>query len=101
PRPPPLSTLFPYTTLFRSLPVNDLNPTLERLPFQPHAALVDDDVVFCKPAPRGADDVDVIFAGASGLAVSNINGRGHQHLHAQRDRKSTRLNSSHVKISYA
>src|SRR5947199_8020753 len=61
-RRPPRSTLFPYTTLFRSSQVNVLTP----------------------------------FDGTVGpvpLVVSNgINSR---------DRKSTRLNSSHLGISYA
>src|SRR5258707_3413798 len=59
-RRPPRSTLFPYTTLFRSRP---------------------------RSAPR-EDDLGV---------------RG-DHLcaeHQDRDRKSTRLNSSHANISYA
>src|SRR5204863_1832565 len=57
-RRPPRSTLFPYTTLFRS------------------------------PAARAAEDH---------LA------RGDAHVHDEMilDRKSTRLNSSHVEISYA
>src|SRR5438445_4322773 len=54
-RPPPRSTLFPYTTLFRSL--TDQQPN-------------------CRCA-------------------------GHYWRGAQRDRKSTRLNSSHANISYA
>src|SRR5262245_64704118 len=56
-RRPPRSTLFPYTTLFRS--------ALRRLPRQP------------RPGHR------------PGL------------LQGRRDRKSTRLNSSHLGISYA
>src|SRR5256885_7900124 len=68
-RRPPRSTLFPYTTLFRSLGV------LRALPG--HAAAQ-------APAARGH------AAARGGL------GRG-----AHRDRKSTRLNSSHLVISYA
>src|SRR5690349_24165188 len=63
--PPPRSTLFPYTTLFRSL-----------LP----------DVV---PGPVGE------LLPVPGL-LDHLPGGG-VHL----DRKSTRLNSSHVEISYA
>src|SRR5436309_4896658 len=58
-RRPPRSTLFPYTTLFRS-----------------HRAAL-------------------AFRAAGGFAVQ----LGHRCLRG--DRKSTRLNSSHVKISYA
>src|SRR5436309_12701065 len=68
-RRPPRSTLFPYTTLFRSLLDRDGAPAgpLDR----PDAA----------ERRRGSDRSD--------------------RVRPQRDRKSTRLNSSHVKISYA
>src|SRR5439155_8906946 len=59
-RRPPRSTLFPYTTLFRSL--------VEQL----------------RPLRRGDDDR-----------------LERESTRSQRDRKSTRLNSSHVAISYA
>src|SRR5205807_7355407 len=66
-RPPPRSTLFPYTTLFRSL-------------FQTHGA-----------HPWGPN-ATALEAEAARL----------QNLSAQKqDRKSTRLNSSHLVISYA
>src|SRR5207302_3610278 len=81
-RSPPISTLFPYTTLFRSflceLPAIDtLIVDRELTPEQ--AALID------RP------EVRLLTAGAAG------NGSSPEGL----DRKSTRLNSSHVKISYA
>src|SRR5438874_13274035 len=60
-RPPPRSTLFPYTTLFRSRGT-PLPGTFVR--------------AFCRPK---ANDAKLI----------------------RKDRKSTRLNSSHVEISYA
>src|SRR6516165_2483107 len=62
-RPPPSSTLFPYTTLFRSR-----RRGLERFPL-----------------PRRA--------GKEGRALLQGN--------FEKDRKSTRLNSSHSQISYA
>src|SRR5699024_11935110 len=81
PRPPP-STLFPYTTLFRSL----LHRAGE------HVLPAGDDHVVV-PARHVQQSVPVHMAAVAGL---------HQ---AQRrllaDRKSTRLNSSHVSISYA
>src|SRR5204862_3099989 len=61
-RRPPRSTLFPYTTLFRSCPRS-------RYHFGP-------------------------WPSASRL-------RADRHREAEGDRKSTRLNSSHVEISYA
>src|SRR5436305_10785719 len=68
-RRPPTSTLFPYTTLFRSREYREDAPVRLR-------GLVD---------PEFAEDVlDVPFDCALG-----------------EDRKSTRLNSSHVRISYA
>src|SRR3989442_9846478 len=69
-RRPPRSTLFPYTTLFRSdrLPKRSLHP---RLQFP--ACLLGH---HSPPAPN---------------LVPKVN----------EDRKSTRLNSSHVRISYA
>src|SRR5690349_23570242 len=76
-RRPPRSTLFPYTTLFRSLyriiyeAVNDVRAALEGL---------------LRPEQR-----EVILGEAEVREVFKIS----------RDRKSTRLNSSHVEISYA
>src|SRR5256885_11131073 len=66
-RRPPRSTLFPYTTLFRSLPC----PRLSQMPGSPLAP-----------------------TSGSPSAV-------HMRVPCQIDRKSTRLNSSHLVISYA
>src|SRR3712207_7349318 len=74
-RRPPRSTLFPYTTLFRS-----------------HRARASA-AAFLEP--RGAGDVRV-RAQAGGRAAPEPQGRHHL-----LDRKSTRLNSSHANISYA
>src|SRR3989442_7510878 len=68
-RRPPRSTLFPYTTLFRSH-------------YEIHLALRED-------LQRGRS-----VLGLEHLARLPEDG-------ADRDRKSTRLNSSHVRISYA
>src|SRR5437660_9515166 len=75
---PPRSTLFPYTTLFRSEP-------LERV----------------KPPGRGADADD--RADPPRMRVLDLGlGLGDLCPHSRGiDRKSTRLNSSHVAISYA
>src|SRR5256885_11515944 len=72
-RRPPRSTLFPYTTLFRSL-------------FAEPPAVHGDPWV----ADRGRNFRQLRSAGCGHHAV----------VHAQ-DRKSTRLNSSHLVISYA
>src|SRR5688572_33502756 len=68
-RPPPRSTLFPYTTLFRSHEEGVVHRALLR--------------------PVHADQ-----AGGAVEFVGDQNRLG-------RDRKSTRLNSSHSQISYA
>src|SRR2546427_1842662 len=80
-RRPPRSTLFPYTTLFRSAGL------------AVHAAV--EDALGLLGLDGGQDGHEV-----RGLVVREL--RGHD-LHAQlfRDRKSTRLNSSHSQISYA
>src|SRR5258708_10383104 len=78
-RRPPRSTLFPYTTLFRSLGRRwrDLAEGLDRPGFS------DDRGAKCAPLPAAAGDAQ---RRPGGDAV---------------DRKSTRLNSSHQIISYA
>src|SRR3712207_7506054 len=81
-RRPPRSTLFPYTTLFRSLP-----PHLHRRPRHLHRLVLRRPVARPHAArPRAAR--------RTGLR------RGAAALH-DRDRKSTRLNSSHANISHA
>src|SRR5438552_9282700 len=75
--PPPRSTLFPYTTLFRS---QNRQPSYK----------VDAD--WPKQLPS-----NWIMGQVSGIAVDH-----EDHIWVlQRDRKSTRLNSSHQIISYA
>src|SRR2546426_6770203 len=75
-RRPPRSTLFPYTTLFRS--VHGDRARRERR----------------RPGVRGAGD-----RGVGGRTAGGRGGRAGGA--ARRDRKSTRLNSSHLVISYA
>src|SRR5437899_8050879 len=76
-RPPPRSTLFPYTTLFRSLPPEDQVRVFRLL--SPHHAgevLAELDDPTLRELVGSLPEVEV-------------------------DRKSTRLNSSHLGISYA
>src|SRR3989442_7301269 len=68
-RRPPRSTLFPYTTLFRSLVSGQLEPGVAQVQSFHHGV-----PARLRENRRRAD---------------------------RRDRKSTRLNSSHVRISYA
>src|SRR5437762_10783523 len=86
-RPPPTSTLFPYTTLFRS---DDLRPQFERC----KEFLEKFGVPMYSLPGYEADDVIGALAKqaeAAGLDTVILSG----------DRKSTRLNSSHRCISYA
>src|SRR5256885_4581324 len=82
-RRPPRSTLFPYTTLFRSLRLE-----------HDHVAEV-----------RGAVlERDLLARDRPDLPFGVHHGGFRQHfgeLGPVRDRKSTRLNSSHLVISYA
>src|SRR2546426_2395215 len=74
-RRPPRSTLFPYTTLFRS----------PRLP----------DRRLSHADPRGPPP------GEAALRAGRRLGDSHERRRGGGDRKSTRLNSSHLVISYA
>src|SRR3712207_7131069 len=86
-RRPPRSTLFPYTTLFRSL---ELGPgRARRRPHPPGRARVP---VGGAARPRGR---------RVRLRQARLPLRRHGARAAARDRKSTRLNSSHANISYA
>src|SRR5690242_21215711 len=91
-RRPPRSTLFPYTTLFRSTNVETTPATTADDAVTPtiHAALAQRDLL---PAVHL---VDTGFVDAELLVESER--RYHLDL---LDRKSTRLNSSHMSISYA
>src|SRR5438132_6907481 len=77
--PPPTSTLFPYTTLFRSMVDRG-----ERLRVKP-----------------GIPVGDAVDEGPEPDALRVHGGRRGHEARPARDRKSTRLNSSHTVISYA
>src|SRR5688572_31778640 len=82
-RRPPRSTLFPYTTLFRS---KEMLEVVEPAVVSDRIAKIDADsfINFGRARVAGSHrflDFDQLFG--------------------QRDRKSTRLNSSHSQISYA
>src|SRR3712207_7876727 len=85
-RRPPRSTLFPYTTLFRSLKVGD----------QVAEPLLLDDRMDKKAARAKVEELLVRV----GL-TRDIYTRYPHELSGGQDRKSTRLNSSHANISYA
>src|SRR3989442_8241120 len=87
-RRPPRSTLFPYTTLFRSEHDAVLRSveSLERDGFEVTRLPVDRYGLVDPDALRDALRPDTTLVSI---------------MHANKDRKSTRLNSSHVRISYA
>src|SRR3712207_7360965 len=78
-RRPPRSTLFPYTTLFRSPAAVRREGGAAGRPAAPHDQQL---VGRGRPGDRGQ-------------------GRGQPRHRGRQDRKSTRLNSSHANISYA
>src|SRR5205807_6560887 len=77
---PPCSTLFPYTTLFRSL--------LQSTTISP-------------PARGHPDSGDGSVRRGAHFAVRRSSPRQRRRRRERQDRKSTRLNSSHLVISYA
>src|SRR3712207_7085587 len=79
-RRPPRSTLFPYTTLFRSL--------LDLLGLFGDERVEGGLAERFTATPAATSAPSVMLLGSSGFS-------------AQLDRKSTRLNSSHANISYA
>src|SRR3712207_8559678 len=96
-RRPPRSTLFPYTTLFRSTrQVSAPAPGLP-LPEVQHEAGMPSTRAITRSAILPSFPAPLAEPGA---AVSTP--RSHSDLSADvKDRKSTRLNSSHANISYA
>src|SRR3712207_9028213 len=99
-RRPPRSTLFPCTTLFRSLN-RDAEPARDEQPADRRSG----DAL----AERGDDaagDEDEARLGSTHGPASLVGGgartaRRRRSGSGARDRKSTRLNSSHANISYA
>src|SRR3712207_8474279 len=87
-RRPPRSTLFPYTTLFRSLA----------------AAAAEVDLLAGAGSARLAHPPGAAVGLEGGRGLPDVGEAAVAHapeLEAGEDRKSTRLNSSHANISYA
>src|SRR5438132_10466027 len=82
-RPPRISTLFPYTTLFRS-------PCHRAAFADAHIGIAAVQGILADVEEQ-AGHLDEDFCGTAGVRARN----------ERRDRKSTRLNSSHTVISYA
>src|SRR3712207_7674215 len=86
-RRPPRSTLFPYTTLFRSIRHRDQAVGVCRVADDQHLHVV---------GRAGVDRLPLRFEDAA-VRLEQVGA-----LHPRSaDRKSTRLNSSHANISYA
>src|SRR5690348_17542061 len=83
-RRPPTSTLFPYTTLFRSAQSERARSGTARF----DGPRLQDSGAFPLRAQK-------LFLSRPAQGLSNF------HVRAATDRKSTRLNSSHPSISYA
>src|SRR5690348_18017292 len=82
-RPPPRSTLFPYTTLFRSYYENQIK--------KQDYTLDDEQIRSYFPADKVMAGLFEVYSKVLGVSFEEVPG----------DRKSTRLNSSHPSISYA
>src|SRR3712207_9326239 len=99
-RRPPRSTLFPYTTLFRSREEHSLAlrwrflqdglDVLDEAHIEHLIGLVEHHRAYLAQ-----------LEGASADMIEYPAGRPDHDLHTPLDRKSTRLNSSHANISYA
>src|SRR5256885_12926248 len=85
-RRPPRSTLFPYTTLFRSR---------EAVPRRPQLGPIFRELVQ-ELRPARVRDLDLEERGDDHGSWPHLSG-----IRPDEDRKSTRLNSSHLVISYA
>src|SRR3712207_8410881 len=85
-RRPPRSSLFPYTTLFRS------------------HGVVQDDGELRRTMARRLPDLELLLLrepdGGTGRLVDRLHDAAQARQRGE-DRKSTRLNSSHANISYA
>src|SRR5690606_41658135 len=98
---PPVAPLFPYATLFRS-----------RAYFAGREFAPDADGEIVVPYSTDPDARPIVLAAGRLATLATLRHRAenydlHAAMHVEReallarDRKSTRLNSSHVKISYA
>src|SRR3712207_8778680 len=90
-RRPPRSTLFPYTTLFRSYDKKIYrNLPMWQIPIELHRRIPELPII-CDPSHIGGrrDLIAPLCQQAMDLGFDGL------------DRKSTRLNSSHANISYA
>src|SRR3712207_6997260 len=93
-RRPPRSTLFPYTTLFRSAGLHDLHRAGAAADLNALADMMERNAVLA--TLEGDQTVN-----ADRAADNHVEWLGQRLRQGRQDRKSTRLNSSHANISYA
>src|SRR2546430_8494218 len=86
-RRPPRSTLFPYTTLFRSIFTAENGNSISVY----QSGIAQDNRSLATPTATCTDGKGNSFT----CGLTSLSGTGYT------DRKSTRLNSSHSQISYA
>src|SRR5689334_24514303 len=94
-RRPPRSTLFPYTTLFRSLVGEQLGAEAAAGRHRPDVQLVDRHLERARRHEQVAGEAQRVGVDGEAAGAQVVLGDGAE------DRKSTRLNSSHSSISYA
>src|SRR5690554_7385473 len=103
---PPRSTLFPYTTLFRSYDM--ISNFCREHGITPHVIVAENMDEMIRMLQNGKGDViaynlPVTNQMKDSFLYAGFMQTSHQVLvqRVRQDRKSTRLNSSHVRISYA
>src|SRR5690606_41536268 len=95
----PYSSLFPYTTLFRSfLIAPHLRNECQIAEIEHRPSFVMKTVIDFPPC--NIQRLEMIFVEPAFVFVDMVDASFKQ-IVGRQDRKSTRLNSSHVKISYA
>src|SRR5438034_1419435 len=111
-RRPPTSTLFPYTTLFRS--------KVKKVVFASSGCVypnflqsdIHKELYLTEDLTKGPNDADNTYGWAKLMGEFTLQAYAKEHglrgascryftVYGPRDRKSTRLNSSHTVISYA
>src|SRR2546427_7320706 len=96
-RRPPRSTLFPYTTLFRSLGEDFLSNAIGLAADLRSTGMN----VSLYPDTTNKPQKSLAYADAQKIPLAILIGESEHKNGVVTDRKSTRLNSSHSQISYA